>query len=122
MRKTTLRFATGAVIGTLVMSALFLAFVRSSLRHFPETAQSKGEALFHQMGCGGCHYTDSTETKVGPGLKGLFKRKTLPVSGRPVTEANVRRQLTTPFKHMPVFANILTDEQRTELIAYLKTL
>ena len=32
---------------------------------------AKGKEVFDQ--CSVCHNADSTETKVGPGLKGLFK-------------------------------------------------
>src|ERR1700691_128469 len=48
---------------------------------------AKGKEVFDQ--CSVCHNADSTETKVGPGLKGLFKTAKL-VNGKPVTEANVR--------------------------------
>jgi mono/diheme cytochrome c family protein len=59
---------------------------------------------------------------MGPGLKGLFDRKTLPASGRPVTEENVRQQLRDPYKNMPSFAERLTPDERAQIISYLKTL
>jgi cytochrome c2 len=36
---------------------------------------AKGKEVFDQ--CSVCHNADSTETKVGPGLKGLFKTEKL---------------------------------------------
>jgi cytochrome c2 len=82
----------------------------------------KGAELFESKGCVQCHFTGSTQTKSGPGLKGLFERQKLPVSGRGLTEANVRKQLKTPYNNMPSFADRLTHEERDRLIAYLKTL
>jgi cytochrome c2 len=79
-----------------------------------------GEALFTQK-CSFCHFTDSTETKVGPGLKELFQREKMTGSGWPMTPENVRRQLKTPFEQMTAFNN-LSDEEIDALIAYLKAL
>ncbi|MFW6115218.1 MAG: c-type cytochrome [Thermodesulfobacteriota bacterium] len=73
-------------------------------------------------GCSNCHHADSGETKIGPGLKGLFKRDKLPVSERKATEENVRKQLEVPYRNMPSFAGRLTEEQVDQLIDYLRTL
>ena len=67
------------------------------------------------------YYADSKNTKDGPGLRDLFKKKNLPYSGRPATAANVRRQLLRPAMAMPSFAK-LSDQEIADLIAYLKTL
>ena len=69
---------------------------------------TKGAEIFNQK-CSFCHFTDSTETKVGPGLKGIFSLKTMPTSGLAVSEDNIRKQLKTPFKDMPPFSSALTD-------------
>jgi cytochrome c len=79
----------------------------------------KGKEVFDQ--CSVCHNADSTETKVGPGLKGLFKMPKL-VNGKPVTEANVREFINTGGNGMPAYADQLSDQDRNDLIAYLKTL
>lgn len=79
-----------------------------------------GEQLFKQN-CSACHFTDSTATKVGPGLKGIFAQTKFPVSGRPVSDENFRQTLKTPVSKMPSFAH-LTDEQVNALLNYLKTL
>jgi len=80
---------------------------------------SKGMAIF-ENNCEICHYRDSTETLIGPGLKGILKRDALPVSGRPAIPANIRRQIKTPYRNMPVYG--LTDEEIEAIIAYFKTL
>jgi uncharacterized membrane protein len=80
----------------------------------------EGAPVFGQK-CAFCHHSDSTATKVGPGLKGLFARDKLPFSQQPVSEENIRRLLETPFKNMPPITD-LNEEQTRALIAYLKTL
>ena len=80
--------------------------------------QSEGMNVFSQN-CADCHYTDKVEAKIGPGLKGLFQRKTLPVSKQDVTEENIRKQLKTPFNVMPAFLDLEEKEVRA-LLAFLK--
>lgn len=81
-----------------------------------------GAALFEEKGCARCHFTDSENTKIGPGLKELFYRSKLPISDQPVTEEDVRNQLTDPYENMPSFAERLKDKELVEIIAYLRTL
>lgn len=82
----------------------------------------KGMALFNETGCGNCHYTDSRETRIGPGLAELFDRDVLPKSGEPVSGASVRDQIKTPYDRMPAFGDRLSDAQIDLIIEYLKTL
>jgi len=88
----------------------------------PADAQAiaAGEALFKQS-CSFCHFSDNTDTKVGPGLQGLFQRPKMAVSQWPVNPDNVRRQLRTPFEKMPAFESLSADEI-DQLITYLATL
>jgi uncharacterized membrane protein len=85
-----------------------------------EGAAAEGAVVFKQN-CSACHLTDSTATKIGPGLKGVFKGDKFPVSGLPVSEDNFRRQLQKPLGKMPPFGH-LAPEQVEALIVYLKTL
>lgn len=80
---------------------------------------AKGKAVFGQ--CAACHNADSTETKMGPGLKGLFQRAKLK-NGQKVTEATVRARIEEGGGGMPGYKDMLTDGEKTDLIAYLKTL
>ena len=80
-----------------------------------------GETLF-ASNCSNCHNSDSTESKIGPGLAGLFERAELPSSGRPVTRENVRAQIVTPLGNMPSFQSYISDEGLTDLLAYIETL
>ena len=80
---------------------------------------AKGKEVFDQ--CSVCHNADSTEKKMGPGLKGLFSRDKL-VNGKKVTEANVRGKIDEGGNGMPAYKEMLSDDEKADLIAYLKTL
>ncbi|MBI3473140.1 MAG: c-type cytochrome [Candidatus Solibacter usitatus] len=79
----------------------------------------KGKEVFQQ--CGVCHNADSTEKKMGPGLKGLFKAEKM-TNGKKPTEANVREKVDEGGNGMPAYKEMLSDEEKNDLIAYLKTL
>jgi len=81
---------------------------------------AKGQAVFAQQ-CAVCHNADSTEKKMGPGLKGLYKKATL-TDGKKVTDANVRAKIDAGGNGMPAFKEMLSDQEKDELLAYLKTL
>src|SRR6266545_1026577 len=73
---------------------------------------AKGKETFQQ--CSVCHNADSTEKKMGPGLKGLFKNEKLN-NGKKVTEANVRTTIDEGGKGMPAYKEMLSDsEKRSE--------
>lgn len=120
MRITKLKRASAGVSLTVVAVAVLLALLRPL---WPGASQSpEGAALFAEKGCAQCHYADSKETKIGPGLEGLFNREALPVSRRAVSEENIRKQILTPYDAMPSYSDRLTEEQIDRLIEYLKSL
>jgi uncharacterized membrane protein len=80
----------------------------------------KGQELFSQR-CAFCHAADSTDTVVGPGLKGLFSLEQFPVSRLPATRQSLEQLLKKPFKDMPAFEQ-LTKDEIAALFAYLETL
>jgi len=79
----------------------------------------KGKEVFQQ--CGVCHNADSSEKKMGPGLKGLFQNEKM-TNGKKPTEANVRAKIDEGGNGMPSYKEMLSDEEKNDLIAYLKTL
>jgi len=79
----------------------------------------KGKETFQQ--CSVCHNADSTEKKMGPGLKGLFSREKMN-NGKKPTEANVREKVDEGGNGMPAYKEMLSDDEKDDLIAYLKTL
>ena len=89
-------------------------------------AQSKGDAMrgkdVFESNCSVCHNADSTERKMGPGLKGLFKRDTL-ANKKKVSDASVLEMIEKGSPTgMPGFADQLSDQEKADVIAYLKTL
>ena len=80
---------------------------------------AKGKELFEQ--CAVCHNVDTDEKKIGPSLKGLFKQDKL-VNGKKPTEENVREFINNGGNGMPAYADMLKDDEKSNVIAYLKTL
>ena len=81
---------------------------------------AKGKAVFEQQ-CGMCHNPDSDEKKMGPGLKGLYKKDKL-VNGKKPTDATVKSRIDEGGGGMPAYKDMLSDAEKDDLIAYLKTL
>ncbi len=80
----------------------------------------KGKTVFGTR-CSVCHNADSIAKKLGPGLKGLFKKTKL-ASGKQPTEANVRTVIDAGGGGMPEFKDMLSTAEKDSLVAYLKTL
>jgi uncharacterized membrane protein len=117
-----------ALYGLCLLSVVGLGYFGGELVYgtkAPAEASTEGPAaegaIVFQQNCSACHLPDSTATKIGPGLKGLFKRDKFSVSGQPVSEENLKKILQKPFDKMPPFGH-LPPEQVDALTAYLKTL
>jgi mono/diheme cytochrome c family protein len=95
-----------------------IAFAGSGL-YAQKGDAAKGKEVFDQ--CSVCHNSDSTEVKMGPGLKGLFKRAKLN-SGKPVSEANVLNQINEGGNGMPAYKDILSEDEKANVLAFLKSL
>jgi cytochrome c2 len=80
---------------------------------------AKGKEVFEQ--CSVCHNADSTEKKMGPGLKGLFAKDKM-VNGKKPTEANVLAKINEGGNGMPAYKEMLSADEKADLLAYLKTL
>ena len=95
--------------------------IQTTSNNATDTESVVAGAKLFEKSCSFCHLTDSTDTKVGPGLKGLFEREKMSFSGWPVSADSVQRQLKTPFSEMPPFGS-LTGEEIKALTDYLKSL
>jgi cytochrome c len=84
-------------------------------------AATKGKDLFAQK-CSICHFADSTNRKIGPGLKGLSKRGTFSVNNKKVTTENLTTWIENGDSLMPPFKDVLDAQQIKEVVAYVKTL
>ena len=100
-----------------VSGVLLIAGVASAAAGKGDAA--KGKEVFEQ--CGVCHNVDNPDRKVGPSLKGLFKREKLH-NGKPVNEVNVRALINNGGNGMPAYQDMLSEQDKDNVIAYLKTL
>ena len=80
----------------------------------------KGRAVFEGT-CAVCHNSDSEEKKMGPGLKGYFKKDKMS-NGKKLTDVNVKARVDEGGQGMPAYKDMLSDGEKDDLIAYLKTL
>jgi len=97
-----------------------LLFAGTRIFAAPAGDAEKGKAVFEDN-CAVCHNADSEEKKMGPGLKGLFKHEKLK-NGKKPTDANVKAIINAGGNGMPAYSDQLTDEERDNVLAYLKTL
>lgn len=72
--------------------------------------------------CSVCHNADSADVKIGPGLKGLFKKPKMATTGKAPTDANVLAKISEGGNGMPPYGDTLSDAEKANIIAYLKTL
>lgn len=103
----------------IAVCAALAAASRVSLPAAGKGDAAKGKEVFEQ--CAVCHNADSEEKKMGPGLKGLFKHDKL-VNGKKPTEANIRAKIDEGGNGMPAYKDMLSDQEKDDLLAYLKTL
>jgi cytochrome c2 len=108
MRKSVL---LAAASGLLVFSALGMAQKKGDA--------AKGKEVYEQ--CGVCHSADTDEKKMGPSLKGLFKKEKM-ANGQKPTDASVLSIVNKGKGSMPAFADVLSDDEKADLLAYLKTI
>jgi cytochrome c len=99
---------------------LMIAGSALSLAAQKEGDAAKGKEIVTEQ-CGVCHNLDNDEKKMGPALKGLFKRAKLK-NGKPVNDANVRAVINAGGNGMPAYQDMLSDEEKDNVIAFLKTL
>ena len=107
----------------------WLAEAGSQFKHL--TPVEAGKQLYTRRNCWQCHSTDGT-AGTGPSFKGIFGHTTYLEGGGSVMvdENYVRESIMEPeakvvqgYKPvMPTFKGILSDEEITDLIAFIKSL
>ncbi|MGA8744023.1 MAG: cytochrome c [Terracidiphilus sp.] len=75
--------------------------------------EKAGAILFRDKGCTYCHGVGAVGTKKAPALTGLPKDKTW-------TPEKITNQILNGGQKMPPFRESVTDEDVTDLIAYLR--
>jgi cytochrome c2 len=81
---------------------------------------ARGQIVYKDR-CAICHFSESEVKKIGPGLKGIYKRARFTDGGK-VDDASVENRILNGGKDMPPFKAALNPSQVRDLIAYLKTL
>jgi cytochrome c len=87
----------------------------------PTAAVASGKAIFTEK-CAACHNADSSDQKVGPGLKGLYARGTFSSDNTKFTDESLTKFIQDGKGMMPPFKGSLDAAKLQDLIAYLKTL
>ena len=82
---------------------------------------AKGKEVFDKK-CAMCHFADSDQKKIGPGLKGFSKRGTFTVNGNKVTGESLKTWIENGDSMMPGMKDSLEPAQIKDVVAYVKTL
>ena len=79
----------------------------------------EGKKLFETK-CGVCHSTDTPEIRIGPSLKGA--KTGMLSSGKYANHATILKRIDEGGNGMPVFRELLTKEQKENIVSYVLTL
>ena len=86
----------------------------------PGASIARGQIVYKDR-CAICHFSESDARKIGPGLKGLYRRGKFSDGGK-VDDAAMEDRILNGGKDMPPFRSALNSNQVRDLIAYLRTL
>jgi cytochrome c len=106
------------------LSILGIALLTTATLSFAADAPAKGDAGKGKtafQACTMCHAIDGTTKKMGPNLKGLFKHAKLK-NGKQPNEENVLAVVKKGGNGMPSYGDMLSPQELTNLVAYLKTI
>jgi len=83
--------------------------------------QAAGRHIYDEY-CDRCHAPYSSRGRRGPSMKHVFKQPYLPLSGMPANDDRVGDVIRMGRNKMPAYSQVLTEQQITDLLAYLHTL
>src|SRR5947209_20087477 len=83
--------------------------------------QASGRHSYDQY-CDRCHAPYSSRKRQGPSLKGAFKRQYFTGGGMPANDDRASDIIRYGRDKMPGYGQVLTQEQISDLLAYLHTL
>jgi len=115
-----MKIITSAILGCALFAGAALAQDKKGGQKGAAGDPAKGKEVFEQ--CAVCHNADSDEKKMGPGLKGLFKKATFADGKTKVTEEAVLKKINEGGNGMPAYEEMLDKGEKGHLLAYLKTL
>jgi cytochrome c len=113
-----------AVVLSLAVSVSYAQKDAKKHKGTSETASAKGDPVkgkdVFEAKCIVCHNADSKDKKIGPGLQGVKDGK-LP-SGKPANHDTILQNVNNGGNGMPAFKELLTDEEKEDVVAYVLTL
>ena len=113
-------FVTLALVGLLVTATGAFAQDKGNGKAGGAGVAAAGKEVF-ESNCAVCHNADSTERKMGPGLKGLFQRAEL-ANKKKVSDASVIAIINEGGNGMPPFGDVINAKEKADVLAYLKSL
>jgi len=117
-----IRAATlAAIVVFALLSACDVERRKSDAELVLNPQQAAGRKIYDQY-CDRCHEPYSTRGKKGPGLKGIFQNKYLPISGLPANDERVSDIIRLGRKEMPGYSQTLSQQNLDDLLAYMHTL
>jgi cytochrome c len=115
-------------IATLAMTTAMVAQdaatkteTKKTTTHAAAGSATRGKEVFEKK-CAMCHFADSDQKKIGPGLKGISKRGTFTVNGNKVTTDSLTKWIENGDSLMPGMKESLEPAQIRDVVAYVKTL
>jgi len=118
------RALVGALVAFLVVSVISGCTVerRKSDAELGLNPQQAAGRKIYDSNCARCHEPYSTRGKKGPGLKGVFQKKYLSLSGLPANDERVSDIVRLGRNEMPGYSQTLSAQDIQDLLAYLHTL
>jgi mono/diheme cytochrome c family protein len=114
-------WAIGLLVALLALCACDVERRKSDAELGLNAQQSAGRKIY-DSNCDRCHEPYSTRGKKGPGLKGVFQAKYLPISGLPANDERVTDIVRLGRKEMPGYSQTLSQQDIEDLLAYMHTL
>jgi mono/diheme cytochrome c family protein len=109
------------ILASLALAACDVERRKSDAELGLNPQQAAGRRLYDNY-CDRCHEPYSSRGKKGPGLKGVFKRQYLSLSGLPANDERMTDIIKFGRAKMEGFSHVMTDQQIQDLLAYLHTL
>ena len=117
------RVATGLLVAAVLVawSGCDVERRKSDAELGLNAQQAAGRRIYDRH-CDQCHEPYSTSGRKGPGLKGVFEKQYLSVSGLPANDDRVSEIVRFGRSKMQAFGQTLDQQQIQDLLVYMHTL